>query len=93
MAGLVAGADGTLYGTIQFSGWDGKVFALTPPLGGTGAWSETVLYAFQSAPDGASPVARLTPDESGGFYGTTQAGGSVIIGAGGGIVFHLSPPP
>ena len=48
--------------------------------------SVTVLHAFTGA-DGAFPVASLTADAAGNFYGTTQIGGTY----GSGTVFRLSP--
>src|ERR1700685_1553651 len=48
--------------------------------------SVTVLHAFTGA-DGAFPVASLTADAAGDFYGTTQIGGTY----GSGTVFRLSP--
>jgi uncharacterized repeat protein (TIGR03803 family) len=53
----------------------------------SGKWKETVLYSFGSGPDGASAWASLTPDGSGGFFGTTRAGGA----SGAGTVFQLLP--
>jgi len=54
------------------------------------AQTETVLYAFCSAPgctDGDYPDSRLTSDRAGNFYGTTGGGGAF----GYGTVFELSP--
>lgn len=48
--------------------------------------SVTVLHQFTGA-DGAFPVASLTADGAGNFYGTTQIGGTY----GSGTVFRLSP--
>jgi uncharacterized repeat protein (TIGR03803 family) len=53
------------------------------------AQPETVLYNFCSQPncaDGENPVASLTPDGAGNFYGTTQLGGAHMYGT----VFELS---
>ena len=54
------------------------------------AQTEVVLYNFCSQPncaDGENPVASLTPDGAGNFYGTTQLGGANMRGT----VFELSP--
>lgn len=54
------------------------------------AQPETVLYNFCSQPncvDGENPVASLTPDGAGNFYGTTQLGGANMYGT----VYELSP--
>jgi uncharacterized repeat protein (TIGR03803 family) len=54
VAGLIADSEGTLYGTTQFGGGsnNGTVFKLTPARNQT-AWTETVLYSFQSGSDGS----------------------------------------
>jgi uncharacterized repeat protein (TIGR03803 family) len=52
----------------------------------TQAQTENVLYNFTGGADGAYPQSRLTPDDTGNFYGTTQRGG-----LGYGTVFELSP--
>jgi len=49
------------------------------------AETETVLYNFTGAGDGAIPESRLTSDGAGNFYGTTDWGGR-----GWGTVFELS---
>jgi uncharacterized repeat protein (TIGR03803 family) len=53
-----------------------------------------ILYTFQGGSDGAEPYSNLLPDGSGGFYGTTWAGGttSCIYDSSCGTVYHLSPP-
>jgi len=47
---------------------------------------ETVLYSFAGGSDGANPLAGLTADSSGNFYGTTEGGGTSGVGT----VFELS---
>jgi uncharacterized repeat protein (TIGR03803 family) len=83
LAGLIADSEGALYGTTQNggSGDNGTVFKLTPPAKGRSpltqtAWTETVLYRFQSGSDGSLPAAGLIADREGALYGTTQFGGS-----------------
>jgi uncharacterized repeat protein (TIGR03803 family) len=90
MGTLVADPAGNLYGTTDFGGTDGQgiVFELSPPAGGTGAWTETILWNFTSGSDGANPVAGLVLDATGALYGTSKAGGP----AGVGTVFKLTPP-
>ena len=44
----------------------------------------TVLHYFAGGEDGAEPVAGLTPDGTGGFYGTTTGGADST-----GTVFQL----
>ena len=71
---------GNLYGTTLLGGnigsvcseGCGTVFKLTP---GTSGWTESVLYAFQGAGDGASPYDGLALDAAGNLYGTAGAGG------------------
>jgi uncharacterized repeat protein (TIGR03803 family) len=89
--GLVLGANGVLYGAASYSGVlnaSGVVFQLTPPTGGKGAWSETVLYTFPAfGRDGTTPGSTLALDQNGNLYGTTDFGGSSNCGT----VFKLAP--
>lgn len=93
-AGLIADANGVLYGTTRYGGAGscskssingcGTVFALTPA---GKAYKETVLYSFQqTASDGRYPIAGLTLGAGGVLYGSANNGG---IGAG--TVFSLTP--
>jgi len=77
---------GTTYGTPpdQLHNPWGTVYELTPS--GSG-WTETTLYKFQNASDGATPWTDLIIDAAGNLYGTTAFGGS----GGGGTVWELSP--
>jgi uncharacterized repeat protein (TIGR03803 family) len=96
---LVFDASGNLYGTASYGGnmsdcnaaGCGVVFELTPPASGSGAWTETVLYAFAGESDGYYPSGGLVFDNNRNLYGTTYAGGSGSP-CGCGIVFELSPP-
>src|SRR5436305_1265168 len=56
------------------------------------AGSFTVVHTFKGGRDGMISSAVLTPDEAGGFYGTTQYGGSKSCngGKGCGTVFHIA---
>jgi hypothetical protein len=95
---LVADGDGTLYGIADEGGVGyGSVYSLTPPAKGQTAWTETVLYSFQGGTDGTYPLATLTPDGQGGFFGSTTEGGTgtcpLFYGLPGcGTVFDLTPP-
>lgn len=92
-AGLIRDAAGSLYGTTFNGGANGagEVFQLTPPAGGTGAWTLNVLYSFTGNADGSFPIAGLVFDKTGALYGTTQYGG--LNGAQCcGVVFQLTPP-
>jgi len=96
---LLMDASGNLYGAASYGGnfggscgssGCGVVFELSPSA--NGGWQESVLYAFQSAPDGSGPNGNLLFDASGNLYGTTSSGGtSPHCGQGGcGTVFELS---
>ena len=89
MGSLVFDSAGSLYGTTDFGGSSGQgtVFRLSPPSGGFGPWTETVLWSFSGGADGANPVAGLAIDSAGALYGTTKAGGA----SGAGTVFRLKP--
>ena len=98
-ATLIADKSGNLYGTTQQGGTGGcieagatlgcgTVFELTPPSTSGGSWTETVLYSFQGASDGVTPLAGLVMDAEGNLYGTTAGANSFGAGA----VFELSPP-
>jgi uncharacterized repeat protein (TIGR03803 family) len=81
-AGVIRDSAGNLYGTTSqagAAGW-GIVFKLDT----TG--HQTVLHAFRSGADGASPTAGVIRDASGNLYGTTYGGGSELRG----VVFKLS---
>jgi uncharacterized repeat protein (TIGR03803 family) len=106
--GLVIDSAGNLYGTTGYGGTGncsvlgtlmgcGTVFELSPPTQKGGAWTETVLYSFQSGKDGYLPNGDLVFDRAGNLYGATTYGG----GHGScnapyyqycGTVFKLSPP-
>jgi hypothetical protein len=102
-AALLMDSSGALYGTTSQGGGNNKsiyctpggnvngcgtVFKLTPPAKATGAWSETVLYAFTGGADGAVPYCTLVADSAGNLYGTTAYGGIISSG----VVFKMSPP-
>jgi uncharacterized repeat protein (TIGR03803 family) len=56
------------------------------------AGSFTVLHTFKGGKDGAMPIAAMTSDGQGNFYGTTRNGGSSRCdGHGCGTVFRLGP--
>jgi uncharacterized repeat protein (TIGR03803 family) len=95
-AGVIKGPDGNLYGTAAGGGGEscscGVVFKLQPPptpgRSVMAPWTETVLHAFSSQPDGSGPgYGNLVFDPAGNLYGTTEHGGALDQGA----VFKLSP--
>ena len=88
--GLIFDAAGNLYGTTLAGGASkfGTVYQLTPPAGGTGNWTQTVLHSFTGGGDGKAPQSDLILDHAGNLYGTTTKGGFPAIG----VVFELTPP-
>jgi uncharacterized repeat protein (TIGR03803 family) len=93
-AGLIADAQGNLYGTTFIRGnFDaGTVFKLTRNK--NGSFTETTIYTFQGnlngTADGAGPSANLVFDHAGNLYGTTTAGGANPP-ISDGTVFKLTP--
>ena len=83
-AGLIADANGDLFGTTQHGGasGDGTVFELVRS-GST--YTTTILHAFTRGSDGAFPQASLIEDVSGDLFGTTANGGAADAGT----VFEL----
>jgi len=71
-AGLLAGDDGSFYGTASAGGafGYGSVFRITT----NGAF--TTLHAFTGGLDGKSPAGALVRGADGGLYGLTPAGGA-----------------
>ncbi len=92
-AGLLADAQGALYGTAGGgTGNFGVVFKLTPPITGN-AWTESVVYNFcalNNCADGYDSVAGLAFDKTGLLYGTTEFGGAGSPYSAG-TVFKLDP--
>ena len=80
---LYLDGEGNLYGTS----YGGTFFELSPPTGGSGPWTQTILHRFTGL-DGASPNGELIRDADGNFYGTTSLGGGHDNG---GTVYELSP--
>jgi uncharacterized repeat protein (TIGR03803 family) len=83
---LLIDKQGNLYGTTNdsefgFGNDGGVVYELTPPTGGGGQWTETVLYLV-----GSSMQGNLTMDQAGALYGTSSDFGNF------GSVFQLTPP-
>ena len=89
--GLVADAQGNLYGTTPYGGdlsctygyiaGCGVVFEI-PKKG-----KEIVLHAFTGGADGGVPLAGLMLDAKGNLYGTTTIGGANSQG----VIFKLAP--
>jgi uncharacterized repeat protein (TIGR03803 family) len=105
-AGIAFDGAGNLYATTAggcdtqpntpfCSGQLGSVVELSPPTTEGGSWTESGLYTFQGAPDGAGPAAGLLMSGS-TFYSTTQYGGTgncartLQQAAGCGTVFQIT---
>ncbi len=91
---IVMDASGSLYGATSYidasKAQYGTVFQLSPPAGGSGPWTEHVLYAFTGENgDGIEPSGGLVFDSVGALYGVTLEGGQT--GASG-TVYQLAPP-
>jgi len=88
---LVFDAAGNLYGTTLTGGSNsgGVVYELSPPPGGNGPWTESVLYNIcqVTCPDGSQFIGGLLLDSHGNLYGVAQGGGTHSQG----LVFELSP--
>ncbi|HLY05643.1 MAG TPA: choice-of-anchor tandem repeat GloVer-containing protein [Rhizomicrobium sp.] len=91
-SGVVADADGNLYGTTWEGGSTlytygcGTVYRITPES------EESVLHAFRCGKDGSAPYASLLVDAKGNVYGTATHGGNENACAGGcGTVFKITP--
>jgi uncharacterized repeat protein (TIGR03803 family) len=94
-AGLIRDAAGNLYGTTNYGGTAGfgAAFRLARPKGGSGGWTENVIYSFTGGSDGAGPFAGLIFDTQGKLYGTAAIGANQSCPGGGcGTIFRLAPP-
>lgn len=87
VAYVIFGNGGDLYGTTSSGGAYGYGVVFQLSHAGAG-WSETVLYSFANAGDGASSSNGLVIDPAGNLYGTTFFGNGAT---GSGTVFKLSP--
>ena len=106
---LTLDATGNLYGATLYGGgyqgicnapfylYCGTIFEVRPPTKKGAKWKESVLHAFKSGDDGASPNGGLVIDSKGTIYGTTFYGGNEngvckygVVGVGCGTVFQLT---
>ena len=83
LSSLLQASDGDLYGTTAEGGAYGSGTVFRISLGG----SESVLWSFGEASDGARPSGNLIEGRDGDIYGMTEYGGT----EGGGTVFRLTP--
>lgn len=106
MAGVILDRSGNLYGVTTGGGNDipncddqggdsgcGVAFKLVRPSSSGGAWTESVLYEFQSGSDGGVPDGALLFNSTRGeLYGTTEYGGdSNCFTYGCGVLFEIHP--
>jgi hypothetical protein len=89
--GVIADANGALYGTTTASSWDagsgeGVLFKLVPPAPGQMIWPVTVLYYFNSL-TGSKTVGELVRDPAGRFFGAAYLGGTGY----GGTIYEITP--
>ncbi|MGB8010709.1 MAG: choice-of-anchor tandem repeat GloVer-containing protein [Terriglobales bacterium] len=78
---MIAGPDGSLYGTTFYGGYlncpdgsgegCGSVYRLSPS---GGQWTESTLYQFRGGKDGCCNYSTLTLDQVGNLYGVTDGG-------------------
>jgi len=90
-ANLVADSGFNLYGVTAAGGAAnlGTVYKLTPPAVAGNPFTETQLYTFNGATDGATPQGRLVRDMAGNLYGTTLMGpGNTTASS---TIFEVSP--
>ncbi|MGA3213348.1 MAG: Ig-like domain-containing protein, partial [Terriglobales bacterium] len=99
VVGLTLDSRGNLYGAANggtpTSGSNGcvpgqgcgVVYELSPPLSGSGPWTQTILYSFAGGTDGSNPVC-LAMSPGGDLFGVLRTGGPAGLGS----VFELSPP-
>ena len=87
-ADSLTAAAGNLYGTTGEGGPSnaGIVFKLSPPITSGAAWTQTVLWSFDTT-DGAFPLGGVIL-VAGKLYGTTSRGSAMGHGA----VFKVTPP-
>jgi uncharacterized repeat protein (TIGR03803 family) len=91
-AGLIADANGNLFGTTSAGGASGQgtVFKLAKTASGY-ANAPTILASFcalTGCTDGSQPQAGLIPDANGNLFGTTEFGGAIANSVG--TVFEVT---
>lgn len=90
--GVITDGKGNLFGTTVSGGPTGcgTVYELSPPTGGVGYWTETVLYLYTGLQDGCHPTHAPHLDAAGNLF--TVARQSPGARGFGGSVIELSPP-
>ena len=89
-AGLIADANGNLFGTTRFGGANGSgtVFEIAKTASGYASTPTTLVNfcSLANCADGSFPVAGLFADAKGNLFGTTSSGGAND----GGTVFEIA---
>jgi uncharacterized repeat protein (TIGR03803 family) len=95
-SGVVIDATGDLFGTIYNGSGEvgdsslGNIYQLTPP-GGSGTWTESILYNFAGGSDGENPVGGLLLYRNALVGTTSDCLQTLFVGCGGyGHVFALT---
>jgi len=88
VAELVADRNGQLYGTTEMGGSYGRgtLYRITLPASATGNATYQTLHSFKPG-EGATPEGGVLIGADGGYYGTTNAGGTY----GNGTVYRVDP--
>jgi uncharacterized repeat protein (TIGR03803 family) len=91
LSDVIRDAAGRLYGTTSAGGLGfGVVFELRP---GHKGWTESAIYSFTGANDGAVPYDGVAFDGRGSLIGVASIGGDPSCAGGGcGTVYRLTPP-
>ena len=95
LSDVIQDKSGKLYGTTTAGGTDGfgVVFELAPPRFHGAPWTETAIYSFTGANDGAEPYDGVVFDSQGRLIGAAALGGDPSCPGGGcGTVYQLIPP-
>jgi len=98
VSALVAGADGSFYGTTFDGGTSGSgtAFQLGPQSDSPAPRTFRILHSFsQNMSGGFFPLAELILDKSGNLYGATEDGGGLEdtnAKKGAGVIFKLLSP-
>lgn len=97
---LVLDRSGNLYGTTKYGGGGpclvgqyagcGMIYQLARPARAGGAWTENVIWRFESGTDGGYPGGLVAAD--GALFGVAGTGGTGACSGGCGYLFTLTSP-
>jgi len=80
VGGLTVGKDGYFYGTTEYGGATYNAGIVYRLFESRGVWVGQLVYALSGGAGGTYPLAGLTMDSAGNFYGTTYQGGANNLG-------------